>query len=189
MQAPSIQDRLRSILPFLLLGSIFATAIVLAGSARLEPADFTFNNATEVATLDPARVTGTPEGRVIRCLFEGLTVKHPETLEPLPGMAESWTISDDGLVYTFNMRRGAQWSNGDPVTAHDFVFSWERFLHPMTAAEYAYQLWYVVGAKEYTTQVDDDGNPVNDFRRSASRPTATTNCRSRCRTRPRSSWT
>jgi oligopeptide transport system substrate-binding protein len=163
MQAPSIQDRLRSILPFLLLGSIFATAIVLAGSARLEPADFTFNNATEVATLDPARVTGTPEGRVIRCLFEGLTVKHPETLEPLPGMAESWTISDDGLVYTFNMRRGAQWSNGDPVTAHDFVFSWERFLHPMTAAEYAYQLWYVVGAKEYTTQVDDDGNPVNDF--------------------------
>ena len=163
MQAPSIQDRLRSILPFLLLGSIFATAIVFAGSARLEPADFTFNNATEVATLDPARVTGTPEGRVIRCLFEGLTVKHPETLEPLPGMAESWTISDDGLVYTFNMRRGAQWSNGDPVTAHDFVFSWERFLHPMTAAEYAYQLWYVVGAKEYTTQVDDDGNPVNDF--------------------------
>lgn len=163
MQAPSIQDRLRSILPFLLLGSVFATAIVIAGSARLEPADFTFNNATEVATLDPARVTGTPEGRVIRCLFEGLTVKHPETLEPLPGMAESWTISNDGLVYTFNMRKGAQWSNGDPVTAQDFVFSWERFLHPMTAAEYAYQLWYVVGAKDYTTEVDEDGNPVNDF--------------------------
>lgn len=163
MSATSIADRARSILPFVLLGSLFIGALAIAGNARLEPADMTFNNSTEVSTLDPARVTGTPEGRVIRCLFEGLTVKHPRTLEPLPGMAESWEISEDGLTYTFNIRRGAQWTNGDPVTAHDFVFSWERFLNPMTAAEYAYQLWYVVGAKEYTTEVDDDGQPENDF--------------------------
>lgn len=163
MQASALPDRLRSILPFLLLGGVFAVAVALAGSARLEEADFTFNNATEVATLDPARVTGVPEGRVIRHIFEGLTVKHPRTLEPMPGMAESWDISEDGLVYTFHIRKNAQWTNGDPVTAEDFVFSWERFLHPMTAAEYAYQLWYVVGAKEYTTDVDENGNPKHDF--------------------------
>lgn len=163
MQASSIQDRLRSVLPFILLGGVFVVAVALAGGARLDKADFTFNNATEVSTLDPARVTGTPEGRVIRCIFEGLTVKHPKTLEPMPGMAESWEISEDGLTYTFNIRRGAVWTNGDPVTAHDFVFSWERFLNPMTAAEYAYQLWYVNGAKEYTTEVDENGNPLNDF--------------------------
>ena len=163
MQASPIQERLRSALPILLLAGVFAGALALARSARLEPADFVFNNGTEVATLDPARVTGVPEGRIIKALFEGLVVKHPRTLESLPGMAESWDISEDGLVYTFHMRTGARWTNGDPVTSEDFVYSWERFLNPLTAAEYAYQLWYVVGAEAYSKQVDENGTPTNDF--------------------------
>ncbi len=146
----------------LLLGLAGLAAWITAG-ARLEPADFTFNNGTEIATLDPATVTGVPEGRILRAIFEGLTVKDPETLDPLPGMAESWQISEDGLVYTFQIRRGAKWTNGDPVTAHDFTYSWERFLNPETAAEYAYQLWYVVGAEEYTTDVTEAGKPARSF--------------------------
>lgn len=163
MQALTLGDSARKVVAFLLLGAVFVGALSLARSARLEPADLVFNNGTEVSTLDPARVTGVPEGRIIKALFEGLVVKHPRTLEALPGMAESWEVSDDGLVYTFNIRPEARWTNDLPVTAHDFVFSWNRFLHPSTAAEYAYQLWYVVGAEAYTTEVDDEGNPKNDF--------------------------
>jgi oligopeptide transport system substrate-binding protein len=157
-------DQTRSRLPpFLLLAGLFLGVLYLASSARLEPADYVFNNGTEVATLDPARVTGVPEGRIIKALFEGLVVKDPHTLEPLPGMAESWSISEDKKVYTFYIRKDAVWTNGDPVTAYDFHYSWERFLNPATAAEYAYQLWYVEGAEDYTRNVDEDGAPLNSF--------------------------
>ncbi len=146
-----------------LLASVVGLAGWITAKARLEPADFTFINGTEIATLDPATVTGVPEGRILRAIFEGLTIKDPKTLEPLPGMAETWDISSDGLHYTFHIRRGAKWSNGDEFTAHDFVYSWERFLNPKTAAEYAYQLWYVKGAKQYTTEVTEQGGPQHSF--------------------------
>jgi oligopeptide transport system substrate-binding protein len=155
-------QRLRQIVPVLLLTGLLAGAIWLASSARLDKADFTFNNASEVTTLDPATVTGVPEGRIIKALYEGLVVWHPRTLAPVPGMAESWEISDDRLTYTFHIRE-ALWSNNDPVTAHDFVYSMERFLNPGTGAEYAYQLWYVKGARAYTEEVTDDGKPANSF--------------------------
>ncbi len=154
---------LRQVLPIAILGSILGLAGWITTRARIEPADLTFINGTEIQSLDPATVTGVPEGRILRCIFEGLTFKHPNTLDPMPGMAESWEISEDGLTYTFKMREGARWTNGDQVTAHDFVYSWERFLHPLTGAEYAYQLWYVTGARAYSTQVDENGEPVNDF--------------------------
>ncbi len=142
--------RLRQALAFLLLAGLGGLALSLSGSARLERADFTFNNGAEVQTLDPATVSGVPEGRVVRLLFEGLCVKHPETLEPLPGVAESWDLSPDRRTYTFHLREDARWSDGSPVDARDFEFSWRRILHPETAAEYAYQLWYVRGARQYT---------------------------------------
>ncbi len=119
--------------------------------ARLEPPDFAFTNPGEVASLDPAAVTGVPELKVLRFLYEGLLVKDPRTLEPLPGVAESWEISQGGLVYTFHLRADARWSNGEPVTAQDFAYSFERLLDPRTAAAYAYQLWYVKGAQAYTS--------------------------------------
>ncbi|MFT4537591.1 MAG: oligopeptide transport system substrate-binding protein [Planctomycetota bacterium] len=153
----------RRTLPLIVLLGVSWVVFSIAGSAKIEPADFTFNNATEVQTLDPATVTGVPEGRVMKALFEGLTVKDPKTLEARPGSAESWEVSDSGLVYTFRIRDNAHWTNGDPVTAHDFVYSWERFLNPMTGADYAYQLWYVKGARDYTTQIDNDGKPNHSF--------------------------
>lgn len=154
---------LRTLLPLGLLGGIVALAAAITTRTRLEPADFTFINGSEISTLDPATVTGTPEGRILRAIFEGLTVQDPATLEPLPGMAESWSISDDGLVYTFRIRPDAVWTNGEAVTAHDFVYSWQRFLDPSTAALYAYQLWYVKGAKAWSTELDEQGRPLHSF--------------------------
>ena len=168
MQLSASQDMARRMTPFLLLAGLFVGVLYMASSARLDEADYTFNNGTEVSTLDPARVTGVPEGRIIKALFEGLVVKHPKTLEPMPGMAESWSVSEDLLTYTFHIRKDAvwssqQWENDEPVTAFDFVYSWERFLNPATAAEYAYQLWYIVGAEEYSKNVDENGAPKGSF--------------------------
>ncbi|MFT7484889.1 MAG: oligopeptide transport system substrate-binding protein [Candidatus Paceibacteria bacterium] len=147
--------RLRQSLAFGLLAVLAVLAIMLASSGRLEPADFTFNNGAEVSTLDPATVSGVPEGRVVRLLFEGLCVKDSKTLEALPGMATSWDISEDGVTYTFHMREDARWTDGNPVTAYDFEFAWRRMLNPLTAAEYAYQLWYIEGGKEYSLFNDE----------------------------------
>ena len=147
--------RTRQSAAVLLLGGILAAALFAAGSGRLKRADFVFKNGSEVQSLDPATVTGVPEGRVIRMIYEGLCITHPETLEPIPGVAESWEISPDGKTYTFHLRDNARWSNGDLVTAKDFEWSLRRMLHPMTAAEYAYQLWYIKGARAYTHMPED----------------------------------
>ena len=108
-----------------------------------------FANAAEPSDLDPHAVSGLPEYQAVTCLLEGLTRLHPRTLEPLPGQAESWEISDDGLVYTFHLRENAKWSNGDPVTARDFVRSWRRILLPSFGSEYSYMLHAVVGARAF----------------------------------------
>ena len=149
-----------------LLGGLLALFLGATRAVRRPRADFVFNNGSEVRTLDPAAVTGIAEGRVVRALFEGLTVQDPATLAPLPGMAERWDVSADGRTVTFHLRRDACWirpgtdpdrfgERGDPLTAHDFVRSWERLLHPATAAEYAYQLWCVRGARAYSKMPDD----------------------------------
>lgn len=124
------------------------------------PADFTFCNGTEIKTVDPALVTGQPEGRVIWALFEGLTTYDPKTLAPRPGVAEKWTISEDKKTYTFYLRKNAYWSDGTPVKADDFYWSFRRLLHPETASEYAYELWCVVNAEKYTSGQVRVGDPV-----------------------------
>ncbi|MCF3651014.1 peptide ABC transporter substrate-binding protein [Synoicihabitans lomoniglobus] len=106
-------------------------------------------NSTEPSDLDPQTVTGRPESKVIRTLIEGLVIPDPVTLEPRPGQAESWEISEDGRVYTFHLRPEAKWSNGDTVTAQDFVGSWQRILTPSLGSEYAYNLFLVVGGEAY----------------------------------------
>lgn len=124
-------------------------------------ADFTFCNGDEIKTVDPAMASGQPEGRVISAIFEGLCNHHPESLAPTPGVATHWEISDDGCTYTFHLRKNALWSDDTPVTATDFTWSMRRFLHPETAAEYAFEMWYIRNAKKFTIQSEmQPGDPV-----------------------------
>lgn len=119
-------------------------------ATRLPKADFTFVNGTEIKSVDPQAITGQPEGRIVHALYEGLCNWHPETLDPIPGVAESWEILTDGRTYTFRLRPTARWSDDSPVTAADFVYSFRRLLDPETAAEYTNQLWYLKNGRRYT---------------------------------------
>lgn len=146
--------------PWLALAVGVSATVWAFSLGTLPPADFTFNNETEIKTVDPAHVTGNPEGRIIRSLFEGLINWNPKTLASDPGLAERWTISDDGKTYTFHLRENALWSDGSPVTADDFVWSYRRFLHPDTGSEYTQELWYVVNGERFSTGKVDVGDPV-----------------------------
>jgi oligopeptide transport system substrate-binding protein len=133
----------------MLVGGLSAVTWAVYGS-RLPQADFTFFNESEIKSVDPAIITGNPEGRIASAIYEGLARPRGEDNQAEPGVAERWDISEDGRLYTFHLRENARWSNGDPVTAGDFHYSFRRLLDPMTAAEYAYQAWYIVNAKRYT---------------------------------------
>ncbi len=112
-----------------------------------------YANGDEPKSLDPHLTTGSPDNNIIMNLLEGLIIKDPATLEPLPGVAKSWTVSEDGRTYQFTLRENARWSNGDPVTAQDFMFSWRRALTPTLPNEYAYMMFYVQGAEDFYTGV------------------------------------
>jgi oligopeptide transport system substrate-binding protein len=107
-------------------------------------------NGSEPQDIDPQTVTGVTEHKIISALFEGLAAEDPKDLHPVPGLAESWDISEDGKVYTFHLRPDLKWSNGDPILASEIVESYKRMLSPKLAAEYAYLVYnFVVGAKDY----------------------------------------
>lgn len=122
---------------------------------------FRFNLHSNPPTLDPGLAQDTVAHAVLNGLFEGLT-RSSEGGEAVPGTAEKWEISPDGTKYTFHLRKDAKWSNGDPVTAEDFEFSWKRVLDPKTepAPPYAYQLYYIKGAEAYNTGQNADPNSV-----------------------------
>jgi oligopeptide transport system substrate-binding protein len=107
-----------------------------------------FGNGTEPQDVDPQTVTGVPEHRLMLTFFEGLVSEDPK-LNTVPGVAEKWDISPDGLVYTFHLRADAKWSNGEPLTADDFLQSYKRILNPTLGSEYVYMLWHVAGAEDY----------------------------------------
>jgi oligopeptide transport system substrate-binding protein len=111
-------------------------------------ADLVILNGAEPESIDPAVVTGQLEGRICYALFEGL-LHFDRFGKPQPGIAESWDLSSDGKTYTFRLRATARWSNGDPVTAKDFLLSWKRILLPETASEYAYLLYHVKNAQPF----------------------------------------
>ena len=119
-----------------------------------------YGNGAEPQGLDPHVVTGVPENHIVRALFEGLAVKNPETLEPEPGVAERWDISEDGTVYTFYLNPNAKWSNGETMTASDYVWSWNRALHPDTGSLYAYMLYPIVNSEAYSKREITDFNEV-----------------------------
>lgn len=104
-------------------------------------------NGAEPETLDPAKSSGVPESWLQYDLFDGLIVPDGKG-GFMPGAAERWDVSADSRTYTFHLRRNAKWSDGTPVTAADWVFSWRRLVDPKTAADYAYFLWQVKNAQD-----------------------------------------
>lgn len=102
-------------------------------------------NGAEPSSLDPQLTTGTWESTIIMDLFEGLLTRDAAG-NSIPGVAESWDVSDDGLRYTFHLRNDAKWSDGTPLTSADFVYSWRRLLSPELAAPYAYMLYPILNA-------------------------------------------
>ncbi len=106
-------------------------------------------NGSEIADIDPQITTGMPENRVITAISEGLTLKDPSTLKVIPGVAERWEVSPDGMTYTFFIRENAKWSNGDDLTADDFVQSWRRSFLPALGNQYASSLFVIKNAREF----------------------------------------
>ncbi|MBN2552793.1 MAG: peptide ABC transporter substrate-binding protein [Spirochaetales bacterium] len=120
-----------------------------AAETAREEVVFTILNGSEPPTLDAALMEDTTSHRIYMALFEGLLINDPKTNDGIPAVAESWTISDDGLVYTFKLRKST-WSDGVPITAQTVVDSWLRELNPETGAPYAWMMTMVVkGAAEY----------------------------------------
>ncbi|NFL35158.1 peptide ABC transporter substrate-binding protein [Clostridium botulinum] len=108
----------------------------------------TYNLNADPKTLDPALSEAVDSGTIIVNAFEGL-YKLDENNKAIPGIAEKCDISEDGTVYTFHLRDGVKWSNGEPLTANDFEYSWKRVLNPETASGYAFQMSYIKGADAY----------------------------------------
>jgi oligopeptide transport system substrate-binding protein len=139
-------------------------AAVLPGCGRrpAAPAEkvLAVGNRSEVQDLDPHLVSGIAEHRALSSLFEGLATLDLDTMEPVPAAAARWEISEDQLRYTFHLRAEARWSNGDPLTAEDFVYSWRRMLHPALAAEYAYLLHCLKNGRAYNEGLLDDPEEI-----------------------------
>lgn len=121
---------------------------LMAGLASA--ATINIHNGGDPTSLDPHKLSGDWENRIAGDIFEGLVTEDPKA-EPIPGQAAEWTVSDDGLVYTFTLRDGVQWSDGAPVTADDFVFAFQRLMNPETAAVYAYLQYSIKNAEAINT--------------------------------------
>ncbi len=107
-------------------------------------------NGAEPKALDPHLVSSTGDSNILRALFEGLVTNHPEndTIHE-PGVAERWEPNDDFSEWRFFLRKDARWSNGDPVTAHDFVYSYNRILHPEMAGPYSSMLYFLKNGEKF----------------------------------------
>jgi oligopeptide transport system substrate-binding protein len=158
------------------LSILLATCVTLTGCGSSETnvvagnksGTLYWGNGTEPQSLDPQIATGVPEHHIISAVMEGLVLKDRKTLEPRPGVAKTWDISNDGRVYTFYLRENAKWSNGDAHTADDYVWSWWRALQTTLGNQYAYMLFPIKNAKRYydgeTSDFSDVGVKAIDNR-------------------------
>lgn len=138
---------MRLLVPVLIVMALLGGAVILD---RPQPrADVVFVNRGELHTLDPQRMSWLQDFRIANATLEGLVRWNNETFDIIPGVAERWDVSPDGLTYTFHLRTDARWSNGDPVTAGDFVYSWKRALYPDTAADYADMFFKIRGGEDF----------------------------------------
>jgi oligopeptide transport system substrate-binding protein len=122
-----------------------------AGTAAAAEQVLRMGWGAEPPSLDPGLATDTTSSNVLLAIMDPLVRLNSETNEAEPSLAESWDISEDGTTVTYHLSPDGKWTNGDPVTAGDFVYSWKRTLSPELAADYAYQLYGVVGGAEYNS--------------------------------------
>lgn len=121
-------------------------------------------NGDEPESLDPPISSGQPEARIYMALYQGLVEYDPKSLNAIPALAESWDINNDSSEFVFHMRRNARWSNGDPITAADFVYSVRRGLSPELASKNAYLAYYITYAQPYNEKAVFVRNPqTNQF--------------------------
>src|SRR5664279_5371283 len=132
------------------LAALVMSATALSAAPAFAEVVLHRGNGAEPQTLDQAHTSIDVEANILKDLYEGLTV-YDAGGKIIPGTAESWTVSDDGLTYTFKIRDAAKWSNGDPVTADDFVYSFRRIEDPKEAAGYANILYPIKNAEAINT--------------------------------------
>jgi oligopeptide transport system substrate-binding protein len=144
------------------LVALMVICLSLAGCGTKTASDnmLLVGNGAEPQGIDPHVVTGVTEHRILYSLFEGLVRLDPETLEPIPGVAESWEMSEDGLTYTFHLREDAKWSNGEPVVAGHFAYAWQRILTPELGSPYAYMLHCIRNARAFNEGELEDFSEV-----------------------------
>ena len=131
-----------------------ALALFMGGAAQA--VTLNLGNGGEPGSLDPHKVSGDWENRIVGEYLEGLVAEDAQA-DAIPGQAESWTISDDGLTYTFKLRADAQWTDGQPVVAQNFVDAFQRLFDPKTAAEYAYLQYPIKNSSKIA------GGEITDF--------------------------
>ncbi|MDR1650919.1 MAG: peptide ABC transporter substrate-binding protein, partial [Synergistaceae bacterium] len=134
---------------FILAALLLCLASVTAPAESAEKILRT-NFVSDPVTIDPSLTTEISSAQVIMNCFEGL-MGYDKDGRLVPAAAESYTMSDDGLVYTFKLREDRVWSNGDPVLASDFEFAWKRILTPETAGDYATELYYIKNGRAYNS--------------------------------------
>jgi oligopeptide transport system substrate-binding protein len=140
-----------------LLPAVACAVLALAGCGRREtPVEagirtqtLLVGNGAEPADLDPQVIIAFTDSQIAYTLFEGLTKLEGSTSAAVPAAAEKWDVSADGKVYTFHLRPSGRWSNGDPVTADDFAYSFQRILTPAFGSEYSYMLWPIRNAEAF----------------------------------------
>lgn len=138
---------MKLLLPIALLIALLVAAVSLDDPAA--DADIVIINANDAFTLDPQRMSYIHDFRVGYALYEGLVKWNIDDYSIEPAVAETWSVSTDAKTYQFNLSHSARWSNGDPVTAHDFVFSLRRLLLPDTVADYSNLLFVIDGAETF----------------------------------------
>ena len=121
--------------------------------------EFNISKTSDIPTLDPSKAEDVVSSEVLMNTMEGL-VKADKDGKVIPGVAESWEKSEDGKTWTFKLRKDSKWSNGDPVTAKDFEYSWKRTLNPATASTYGFIMYDIVGAKDYNLGNVDNADGV-----------------------------
>ena len=145
----------------LLLTLMMALSVVPSVLAQDAPVVINIARGGDTTTMDPIYAGDNVDIWVMNLVFEGLVRSTADGKSVEPCLATSWDISEDGLTYTFHLRKDLKWSDGSPLTANDFVYAWQRAVDPATGADYAYMFECIAGyaeainGEEYVAPVAD----------------------------------